>query len=324
MQALLTALRAAAEPTRLRLLILCAGNELSVGELTGILGQSQPRVSRHLKLLCDAGLLERFREGAFVFYRLAREPALASRLASLVPDDDPIVERDRARLGEIEQRREEAASAYFARNAHRWAAIRGLHVPEHDVEAELGAVLGDITGEDLLDVGTGTGRMLELFGPKARRAIGVDRSRDMLAVARAALERAGLDEALVRLGEMYALPFADAQFGVVLFHQVLHYAEHPADAIAEAARVLRPGGRLVIVDFAPHAREDLREAHAHRRLGFADEEVTAWFTRAGLSAGDPVRLPGTPLTVVIWPAHRPEREAITLPPDPIPQAEAFA
>ncbi|MDB5361390.1 MAG: putative methyltransferase [Rhodospirillales bacterium] len=306
MDELLTGLRAVAEPTRLRLLALCSENELTVTELTTILGQSQPRVSRHLKLLCEGGLLERFREGNWVFYRLARLGGrkLAERLASLLPTDDPVILRDRARLGEIERERARAAGAYFAQNAHQWGAIRSLHVDERDVEAALADCLGGRPVRDLLDIGTGTGRMLELFGRQVERAVGVDRSRDMLAVARVNLERAMLRNCTVRLGEMYALPFTTPSFDLVILHQVLHFAERPAEAVAEAARVLRPGGRLLIVDFAPHQLETLREQHAHRRLGFGDDEVRDWSIKAGLTPRAPTHLNGDPLTVAIWSADR--------------------
>ncbi|MGB8841471.1 MAG: metalloregulator ArsR/SmtB family transcription factor [Aliidongia sp.] len=306
METLLGGLRAAAEPTRLRLLVLCAQNELTVSELTAILGQSQPRVSRHLKLLCEGGLLERFREGNWIFYRLARgSKGIARSLVELVPGDDPTVLRDRARLAEIERDRERGAAAYFASNAHQWAAIRSLHVPEQEVEAALMRFVAAAGITDLLDIGTGTGRMLEIFGPRVEHAVGLDSSRDMLAVARVNLERAELHNCTVRHGDMYALPFAVPSFDLVLLHQVLHFAERPADAVSEAARVLRPGGRLVIVDFAPHDLESLRERHAHRRLGFADEEVTAWVAGAGLEVAPAIHLPGNPLTVALWPAERP-------------------
>jgi SAM-dependent methyltransferase len=307
METLLAGLRAAAEPTRLRLLMLCAQNELTVSELTAILGQSQPRVSRHLKLLCEGGLLERFREGNWVFYRLARGgKCIARRLVELVPGTDPTVLRDRARLTEIERDRERGAATYFASNAHQWAAIRSLHVPEQEVEAALMSFINAAGGAtDLLDIGTGTGRMLEIFGPKVEHAVGLDLSRDMLAIARVNLERAQLHNCTVRHGDMYALPFAVPSFDLVVLHQVLHFAERPTDVVNEAARVLRPGGRLVIVDFAPHELEILRERHAHRRLGFTDDEVHGWVVETGLETASVVHLPGNPLTVAIWSAHRP-------------------
>jgi ubiquinone/menaquinone biosynthesis C-methylase UbiE len=304
MDELLSGLRAAAEPTRLRLLTLCAEGEFTVSELTDILGQSQPRVSRHLKLLCEAGLLDRFREGNWVFYRLAERATLARLLVDLVPVGDPMLALDRERLAHTKRQRAEQAREYFRANAAHWSRIRSLYIDEQEVEAALVALLPTEGLHDLLDIGTGTGRMLEIFGPRAERVVGVDLSREMLAVARVNLERANLRNCSIRQADMYQLPLAGVSFDAVVIHQVLHYAERPAQAIAEAARVLRPGGTLVVVDFAPHALEFLRTEHAHRRLGFADAEVIAWCRAAGLDP-EPVRhLPGDPLTVSLWPARR--------------------
>ncbi len=307
MDILLARLRAVAEPTRLRLLSLCADGEMTVSELTRILGQSQPRVSRHLKLLCDAGLVERRPEGSWVFYRLADDGdggALGRQIAALVPDDDAQVALDRKRLAENKQARAMRAAAYFRANAAAWDSIRSLHVDEAEVERALAEAV-PAAADELLDIGTGTGRMLQLFGDRVARGVGIDVSRDMLAVARANLEAAGLRNCQVRQGDMYGLPLADAAFDVVTIHQVLHYADRPAAVIAEAARVLRPGGRLVIADFAPHDLEHLRDEAAHHRLGFADAEVAEWCLGAGLRPGPAHRLPGDPLTVVIWRADRP-------------------
>jgi ArsR family transcriptional regulator len=311
MNTILVGLRAAAEPTRLRLLVLCAQAELKVGEITEILGQSQPRVSRHLKLLCDAGLLDRVREGNWVFYRLAQGSAAAARLAGrlidLLPRDDATLALDRERLEGIKHQRAQQAAAYFRANAAQWDRIRSLYVAEREVEAALQSLIPAEGVRDLLDIGTGTGRMLEIFAPRAERALGVDLSHDMLAVARVNLERARLRNCSLRHADMYQLPIAGASFDAVVIHQVLHYAERPAQAIAEAARVLRPGARLVVVDFAPHDLEFLRTEHAHRRLGFAEAEVTGWCRAAGLEPEPARLLHGKPLTVSIWTARRPER-----------------
>jgi ubiquinone/menaquinone biosynthesis C-methylase UbiE len=307
MENLLAALRAVAEPTRLRLVVLCARGELTVSELTQILGQSQPRVSRHLKLLCAAGLLDRFREGSWVFYRLRQSSpvgALARQLVAACSDADPTIALDLQRLSAIKRQRADVASAYFRENAAQWHRIRSLYVDECEVEAALVEIIAAADPRDLLDIGTGTGRMLEILAPRVERALGIDQSREMLAVARVNLERAGLENGQVRLGDMYQLALPDASFDAVVIHQVLHYADRPAAVIAEAARMLRPSGILMLVDFAPHSLEFLRDEHAHRRLGFADSEVAEWCAAAGLELAPPRWLPGDPLTVVIWTAQR--------------------
>lgn len=308
MDQVLTILRAAAEPTRLRLLALLAEAEMTVSELTQVLGQSQPRVSRHLKLLAEAGLLERHQEGSWAFFRLVADgpaAALAKGLVAALPADDGTLQRDRARLEEIRRGRVEAAAAYFRVSAPEWHRIRSLHVDEAEVESALVRALEPTGKEGLLDIGTGTGRILELFGPKIARGLGVDASREMLALARANLDRAGLRHCSVRHADMYRLPLADHGFELVVIHQVLHYAERPDQATSEAARVLAPGGRLAIVDFAPHELEELRQAHAHRRLGFADAEIQGWLKSAGLAPEAPIHLAGGPLTVSIWIGRRP-------------------
>ncbi len=302
------ALKAAGEATRLRILALLGQAELTVKDLTAILGQSQPRISRHLKLLAAAGLIDRHPEGAWVFYRLTDEGAarrLAGDLFALIDRNDPVLARDRERLAAVKAEHAEAARRYFAANAGEWDTIRALHVAEDAVEAAMVEALGSRVFDSLLDLGTGTGRMLELFAPLYARAIGIDTSSDMLAVARANLDRAGIANAQVRLGDIHNLPFARNWFDVVTIHQVLHFLDDPERAIAEAARVLRPGGRLLVVDFAPHHLEFLRERHHHRRLGFAHQAMRQWLEAPGLSlesardlaSGDGA---GDKLTVTLW------------------------
>ena len=286
--ALNTALKAAGEETRLRVLALLAEAELTVSDLTDILRQSQPRISRHLKLLVEAGLVERFREGTWAFFRLAEHGGgadVARALIERLNPGDQTIARDRERLSSVRQARATAAQAYFRAHAAEWDRIRKLHVADEAVEDAIRAALSDKPFRSLLDLGTGTGRMLEMFGPDIERGLGLDLSLDMLLLARDRLERAGLRNCSVRQGDIYDLPLANGSFDVVIVHQVLHFLDDGARAIREAARVLRPGGRLLVVDFAPHEQEFLREQFAHRRLGFAPDTVMQWITASGL---DPV------------------------------------
>ncbi len=317
MDEILQGMRAAAEATRLRILALCAQGDLTVSDLVQILGQSQPRVSRHLKVMAEAGLLDRFREGTFAFFRLADagpSAGLARDLVARIPADDPLVAADRRRLETVRQQRAEAASAYFRENAARWDEIRALHIADEAVEAAIADRL-PAQIDDLLDLGTGTGRMLTLFAPRARRAVGIDLSREMLAVARARLEAADLLRRVqVRQGDLAQLPLPDAGFDVALMHHVLHHVETPEEALAEAARVLVPGGLLIVVDFLPHAVEALRRDHAHRWPGFAPGQMAGWLKRAGLVPATPLSLPGRALTVAVWEARRPGgQRAMTAP-----------
>jgi ubiquinone/menaquinone biosynthesis C-methylase UbiE/DNA-binding transcriptional ArsR family regulator len=279
------ALRAAGETTRLRILALLAEAELTVSDLTDILRQSQPRISRHLKLLAEAGLVERFREGSWAFFRLGERSggaALAHELIKRLDSSDATIARDRERLAAVRASRASAALDYFNRHAAEWDRIRKLHVADASVEDAIRAALADRPFRSLLDLGTGTGRMLELFGPDIERGLGLDLSHDMLALARARLDRASLRHCSVRQGDIYDLALPRDSFDVVIIHQVLHFLDDSLRAITAAARVLRPGGRLLVVDFAPHDLEFLRDEHAHRRLGFAPETVKQWLTAAGV------------------------------------------
>lgn len=308
---LLQGLRAAAEPTRLRILGLCAHAELTVSDLVEILGQSQPRVSRHLKLLVEANLLSRKQEGPWAWYRLAERGGgaeLAQLIADLLPADDAQHELDLQRLQAVSERWATRAAAFFRRNALQWDRIRALHVDQAKVDAALLATLGGEPLGELLDIGTGTGHLLQLLGGKAEAAVGIDTSRDMLNIARANLFHAGLRQCQVQQADMAKLPFVGRSFDTVTLHMVLHYAERPAAAITEAARVLRPGGRLLLVDFASHGLASLREDHAHRWLGFSDGEMAEWCAQAGLALDKPQHLTGGPLTVVLWSARRPAND----------------
>jgi ArsR family transcriptional regulator len=295
---------ALADPTRLRIVSLLRAMELSVGEIAQALGQSQPRVSRHVKILADAGIAERRKEGSWVFLGLGEAKRIDPLLAAIDAwtaeyGEDPWVVADNARLAAIRADRASAAEEYFNAHAAEWDAMRSLHVAESEVEAAIRAALAGRKIGRLVDIGTGTGRMIELFGAQAESAIGVDRSPEMLRLARAKLT-AAKSPADLRQGDMYTLPLASACADVVILHQVLHYAEAPNAAIAEAARLLAPGGRLLLVDFGPHEKEELRSKHAHARLGFADEQIANWFAAAGLRSEPPGQLEGGELTVKLW------------------------
>ncbi|MCC6926342.1 metalloregulator ArsR/SmtB family transcription factor [Novosphingobium sp.] len=308
-------LRALADPTRLRIMRLLAAMELAVGELALVLGQSQPRVSRHVRILCDAGLAERRKEGSWVFLRSAigehRAPPLgaaAARLLALAEEGDAQFAarcgEDRRHLAAIRATREASAAAYFARHAAQWDEIRSLHSADGPVEAALQQALGSGGLGALLDVGTGTGRIAELLSPRAASVTGLDNSPEMLRLARARLQNLPAESLDLVQGDFAALPFAEARFDTVVFHQVLHYAQAPEQVLAEAARVTTAGGTIAVVDFAAHDREELRSQHAHARLGFSDEQMLALLAGAGFRAAAPIALPGKPLTVKIWTGSR--------------------
>lgn len=303
--------RALADPTRLRILRLLGAMELAVGELAQVLEQSQPRVSRHVGILVDARLAERRREGSWVFLRMAGGVEGASPMAEAVarllamaeredPDFASQCEEDRRKLSSIRSSREQSAQSYFARHAEEWDDLRRLHSPDRLVEEALEQALGAAPLGSLLDIGTGTGRMAELFAPKAERITALDKSLDMLRIARAKLQHLPAEQVELVQGDFAALPFAAHQFDTVVLHQVLHFAQDPERALAEAARVTRPGGRIAIVDFAAHEHEELRERHAHARLGFTDRQLKGLLSDAGFTASAPIALDGGELVVKIW------------------------
>lgn len=324
---LLGALRAAGEPTRLRILAVLAQGELTVSELCRILGQTQPRVSRHLKLLGEAGLLARHAEGTSAFFRPTRDPRGRRVLDSILPlldPDDGVLAADRERLGSIRAERAEVAAQYFEQIAGDWEQIRALHVADDQVErAMLTAAddhrIGDRRIATLLDIGTGTGRVLELFADRISRGLGIDLSSNMLNLARSNLTTADHDHCSVRHGNIYALDVAPHSFDLAVLHHVLHFLDEPSRAIASAAGALAPGGQLIVVDFAPHSVEALRTDFAHRRLGFADHEIERWCRDAGFTdvVANHLRPPAPdsdpssgpvetgqvePLTVTVWTA----------------------
>ncbi|MGZ8282045.1 MAG: ArsR/SmtB family transcription factor [Allosphingosinicella sp.] len=295
---------ALADPTRLRILMLLRAMELSVGEVAQVLGQSQPRVSRHVKILIDARLAERRKEGSWVFVSLG-DRHLVDSLFDLLDrwagqqGENPWIAADAARLAAVRADRAAAAERYFAGHAEQWDALRSLHVAESEVEAAIARALAGRPIGRLVDIGTGTGRMIELFGPDATQSLGIDRSPEMLRLARVKLAEAELAVEL-RQGDMYALPLPAGAAETVILHQVLHYAQNPAAAVKEAARLLGPSGRLLVVDFAPHELEELRSRDAHVRLGFADETVLKYFASAGLEGRVVEHLEGGELTVTVW------------------------
>lgn len=301
--------RALADSSRLRILRLLRTMELSVGELALVLGQSQPRVSRHVKILCDAGLTERRKEGSWVFVALGArrlvEPVLAAVDALDGETADAEGATDAARLAAVRADRAASASQWFEAHASEWDAIRSLHIAESEVEGAMRRLLGDAPLGRLVDIGTGTGRMIELFAPRATSALGIDRSSEMLRIARAKIGERGLDNAELRQADLYSLPVGDGGADLAIVHHVLHYAQQPGAAIVEAARALAPDGRLLIADFAPHDREELRAQDAHTRLGFSDAQMAGWFDAAGLSIAQTETLEGGELTVKIWLGRKP-------------------
>ena len=309
MDELLSSLKAAAETTRIRIMFILSHGELNVSELTYVLGQSQPRVSRHLKLMAEAGLLSRHKEGNWVLFRLRNEGlggALARALVDMLSTKDSLLSGDLARLEAVKRQRDEKAAAYFSSNAASWSDLRSLHVDEENVEQAMTRLIGREPVDTVVDLGTGTGRVLELFADQARQLYGIDSSREMLAIARTSLEKHGVKQAELRQADVYALPLADASADVVTVHQVLHFLDEPQKALFEARRILKPSGRLLIVDFAPHELEEMRENHAHRRLGISAEQMVIWCGKANLELEkhevlDPPWLKDRKgLTVSIW------------------------
>ena len=312
MDQLLQGLRAAGEATRLRIIGLCAHAELSVTELVEILDQSQPRISRHLRLLVEAGLLRRHQEGNWAYYRLGEAAAsgeLARLLVDLMPADDPVHAQDLARLESVKEAWAVRAATYFKKHAPEWSRVNAELYDDRRIDAALVERLSTAPLGDLLDIGTGTGHILQVLGGKADSGVGIDRSIDMLKVARANIWRAGLKNCQVRLADMMRLPYGPASFDTVTLRMVLHFADRPGATIAEAARVLRPGGRLVVVDLAPHDRSELREEHAHRWMGFGDEEIRGFIERGGLNAERAVHLQAGPLALCLWSGRRPANDA---------------
>jgi ArsR family transcriptional regulator len=316
MDSLLLRLRAAGERTRLRILHLLRQGEMNVKDTTRVLGQSQPRVSRHLKLLSEAGLIERYREGASVFYRLSEtgnSGSFVAHITKTISRTDKTLQNDLQRLEAVRHARALEAQAYFDASASEWDRIRQLYIAESKIETAMLEMAGDGPFSSMLDLGTGTGRILELFAPRIKHGAGFDLSHEMLAIARANLGKAGLSHCQLRHGDLAHLGCETASQDLVTIHQVLHFFDDPAPILNEASRVLAPGGRLLIVDFAPHDLEALRENHAHRRLGFTTEQMEHWLNEAGLELCETQDLhrsgktPEENLTVSLWLASNNKR-----------------
>ncbi|MCK5921729.1 MAG: metalloregulator ArsR/SmtB family transcription factor, partial [Methylococcales bacterium] len=304
-ETLLKALKAAAEVTRLRILASLAQSDLTVTELVSILGQSQPRVSRHLKLMVEAGLLTRYQEGSWVFHRLADQEtsSIALTLSALINYQDPLLQQDSERLKDIKQQNADLAAAYFKTHAEDWDKVREYSGSAVEIEAALLAAVGNRQPELMIDLGTGTGRMLQIFAPLIQRGFGYDSSHEMLNVARANLDHPQYSHSRVRQSDIRTLPVEKTTTDLITIHQVLHYLDDPISVIREAARILSPGGQFLIVDFAQHQQEALRTEHAHRRLGFSDDEIKLWCQQSNLTVQDAQVIPnqhGDDLTVKLW------------------------
>lgn len=297
---------ALADPTRVKILLLVRDLQLSMGELADLLDQSQPRVSRHVRILAEAGLVRRHKEGAWVFIGLgdhAPSAEIYALIDQLSSGADPIA-TERARLAQVRTDRQRAVDDWFRANAGEWDLLRRLGGPDEEVEAAILSAARHPAVGRLLDIGTGTGRLLELLAPEAETATGIDRSPEMLRLARGKLTAGGNQAADVRQADMRTLPFDPGSFDTVTLHHVLHFADDPASVIAEAARVLAPGGKLLVADYAPHQREDLRTRFHHVRLGFEDEAVLGMLMASGLKGTVAARLPGPELSVTLWEGRR--------------------
>ena len=327
MDHILNIFRALADPTRLRIVLLLQKMELAVGELAQILDQSQPRISRHIRILDEAGLAERRKEGSWVF--LKPGPASELEILGRIFRSDKIAKsdqamQDQAQLSSVRKARAEMAERYFAAHAEEWDAIRSLHLPEAEVERAMIALMRDAQLGKMLDIGTGTGRMVELFGPAAQSVIALDKSPEMLRLARAKLLESEAGDGLklvqktdLKQGDFNQLPVANCAVDSVILHQVLHYAQHPEAVLAEVSRVLKSNGIVLIADFAAHDREDLRTEHAHARLGFSDDSMKRWLTASKLELVQTRTLDGGELTVKIWVARKPAITSLHPDSDPL-------
>ena len=303
MEKLLQGLRAAAEPTRLRIIALCGHAELSVTELVMILGQTQPRVSRHLKLLVEGGLLQRNKEGNRAYYRLSTEAEgadLARMLNDLMPGEDEVHALDLSRLSSVKADRVRYAESFLDPYSQEIIELRGMWPPDEVIDKCILALLKDRSIQNLLDLGTGAGRILRTIAPFVVKGTGIDNSLEMLSIARARLDQEGIKNCQVRVGDMYRLPFKKNSFDLITINSLLRYADEPKKVIAEAARVLEKKGALLIVDLAAHDLSALRDEYGHSWLGFSETEMVEMLSEENLTADRVKHIDGQKLNVCIW------------------------
>jgi len=300
---LLQGLRAAAEPTRLRIIALCGHAELSVTELVMILGQTQPRVSRHLKLLVEGGLLQRNKEGNRAYYRLSTEAEgadLARMLNDLIPGEDEVHALDLSRLSSVKADRVRYAESFLDPYSQEIIELRGMWPPDEVIDKCILALLKDRSIQNLLDLGTGAGRILRTIAPFVVKGTGIDNSLEMLSIARARLDQDGIKNCQVRAGDMYRLPFKKNSFDLITINSLLRYADEPKKVIAEAARVLEKKGALLIVDLAAHDLSALRDEYGHSWLGFSEAEMVEMLSEENLTVDRVKHIDGQKLSVCIW------------------------
>ncbi len=303
MEKLLQGLRAAAEPTRLRIIALCGHAELSVTELVMILGQTQPRVSRHLKLLVEGGLLQRNKEGNRAYYRLSTEAEgadLARMLNDLMPGEDEVHALDLSRLSSVKADRVRYAESFLDPYSQEIIELRGMWPPDEVIDKCILALLKDRSIQNLLDLGTGAGRILRTIAPFVEKGTGIDNSLEMLSIARARLDQDGIKNCQVRVGDMYRLPFKKNSFDLITINSLLRYADEPKKVIAEAARVLEKKGALLIVDLAAHDLSALRDEYGHSWLGFSEAEMVEMLSEENLTVDRVKHIDGQKLSVCIW------------------------
>ena len=281
------ALKTLGHPERLRILALLSRGELTVSELVQILNLSQPRVTQYIKSLETAGIIERLKEGSWVFSRIRRGneaiSALVATTLATLPAHDPILTADLRRLEDVRAERSVAAEAFFANVANDTGTLGDEYIPKANIESMLRKMAGKGPFEYMVDLGTGTGRMLEVFADRVTRGSGIDNNVHMLKVARHKLAKNNYNHIRVRQGDLNSTPLESELADLVTLHQVLHYLDDPQSAIIEAARLLTRNGIILIADFETHDQDEFRYEYAHRRLGFDDNDIEDWLAGAGLS-----------------------------------------